>query len=638
MKLIKKYTFAVVFILCFNAACAYAAQSTEEIEGLPIRSFYDDFESYETTMLDTPSQPDGYAFKNRVTNAYGGTQNIIYSANAADNIPIFNDNLISDTLNLYQNESSDSVTISGVVDSEYIGDKVTLLITYKDFIPDSPEAEKIKYIKETVVKSNGKYEFEIKWPDEYGQIGDYIVTVYAEGVTDILDNMGHYIKPIVVYNPSAPGFQSETLGNNVYKAEGPDGNMLYGGLEGYYGWYGGGLFENYPDPYESGFVVEAESRAVLGHNENRLAVINEVKGDNTSNKLLIMDALYLKGNKETSGGGHSQTAVFGKHNLDFSGNTEIKFRLYPYQVGGSAQGFKMFLTRGEYDMSFEPASVYDYETGLSYEYHSPEFYKGSYFAPNNKYELLRLSSSDLTNGGGVHMFKVAGAENRVTGYEFIASPNTPPTTNTKTTEAEATKNLPADKYYDIRIDIDRYDSSARLYFEVKDNNGELVYSTAPNGIGWGVPDLAEFLSNPDEKFGIVFEAHSSAWVGADERTKVGIDNLEFSKKDYIVRNAWLSSQDGVGTINFDVYNYTDGDITACVYAAIYDNEQKRIEKVLTKSVAVSAQSGPAEDLFIDKIVLPESFNADKNSVKLFVLSDNKSLKPLLKEVEIFELF
>lgn len=636
VKLVKKCTIAAAFLVCFNGVCAYGAQPAWELEGFPIRSFYEDFEGYETTMQI--ARPDGYAHKNRVTNAYGGTKEIIYSANAADNIPVFNDNVISDTLNLYHNEETHSLIISGEADSESVGRKVALLITYKDFDTENADTGRIKYIKEARVDSSCMYEFTVNWPEEYGALGDYDIRVYASGVTDILDDAGDGIKPVAVYNPSIGEFQGEALGNNVYKAQSPNGNALYGGLDGYYGWYGGGLFENYPDPYNSGFVVESDTRSSVGQKETRLAVINEVNGDIASNKLLVMDALYLSGNKNSSGGGHSQVAVFGKHNLDFSGNTEISFRLYPYQAGGSAQGFKMFLTRGLYNMSFEPAYVYDSAKGLSYEYHKPEFYKGSYFAPEDKFEMLRFSNSDQTNGDSIYMFKVAGAENRVTGYEFVSSESTPPTTNTKSAEAAAGENLPPDIYYDITIDMYLYDTSARLYFNMWDNNGELVFSTAPNGVAWDVPDLAEFLSDPYEQFGIVFEAYSSAWAGASGRTKVGIDNLSFRKKDYVVQNAWLSTNGETGQVNFDIYNNTEGDILTTVFVAIYDKEQGRLKQILSKPLTVPAFCGPVEDAYVDKIVLTKDFSAENNVVKLFVLEDTKSLRPLLKDVEIIELY
>lgn len=635
MRVYKKITLALAATVCFNAVGAYGAQPAWELEGFPIRSFYEDFEGYETTMKI--ARPDGYAHKNRVTNAYGGTEKIIYSANAADNIPVFNDNVITETLNLYYNASSGSVIISGESDNDHIGKKVTLLITQKGFDWENVDTAKIRYIKEAIVDKSRMYKFEVKWPEEYGAIGDYDIKVYANDVTDVLGDAGDGIKPVAVYNPYLSNLQGEALGNNVYTAQAPYGNAFYGGLDGYYGWYGGGLFENYPDPYNSGFVVESDTRSSVGQNETRLAVINEVSGDIASNKLLVMDALYLSGNKNSSGGGHSQVAVFGKHNLDFTGNTEISFRLYPYQAGGSAHGFKMFLTRGEYNMEFEPAFVYDSAKGQSKEYHSPEFYKGSYFAPENKFEMLRFSNSDQTNGDGIYMFKVAGAENRVTGYEFVSPKNTPPTTTTRSDEPSG-DNLSPDIYYDIKMDIYAYETTARLYFEMYDNNGELVFSTAPNGVAWEIPSLAEFLNDPYSKFGIVFEAYSSAWAGTSGRTKVGIDNLSFRKKDYVVRNAWLSSKDGIGQVNFDIFNNTYGDTETCVFVAIFDEECNSLKKIMCKSFVLPAMSGADEDTYVDKIVLPADFNAENNCVKLFVLNDVETITPILKDVEIIELY
>lgn len=633
----KNLVYAVLCCVCFNVASAYGAQSSYELNGMPIREFYNDFESYETYISDTSVAPDGYAYKDRVTNGYGGSSDIIYSANAADNIPTFNDNNIGYTLNLLKEENSDYVVFSGQADSEYIGDKVTLLITEKDFDYSAPSVSGIKHIKETYINSTGKYEFKVKWPGEYGELYDYNIKVFCGGVTELLDNTDDYIKPVVLFDSSVSQFTSHLLGNNVYTASAPDGNMLYGGLDGYYGWYGGGLFENYPDPYNTGFKVEAQTRASLGQGEKRLAVINEVKNDNTSNKLLIMDALYL-GGSGSSGGGYSQTAVFGKHNLDFSHNTEIKFRLYPYNVGGSAQGFKMYLTRGEYNMTYTPAAVYNEDSGFSVEYHSPELYNGSYFSQSNKFELLRLSDSDLTNGDKLYMFKMAGAENRVTGYELVNKGNTPPTTKTKSDEASVVVNLPADLYYDITMRIDRFDGECRFFADVTDRFGELVFTTAFNGIGWNIPELETFLSNEDEQYGIVFEAHSSAWAGTSGRTKVGIDNLEFSKKDYVVRNGWLSSDGNKGTVNFDIYNYTMENTDATVYAAVFEKEKNNLVKILSKPIKFSEDTISNEDLYVDKIDLPADFDKEKYKVKLFVLSDNKSLKPLLKNVEIIELY
>ena len=631
IKYITSYVIALIFV--FNSIGVLGQQDSWELYEEATEYFSEDFESYETTMLDSPVRPDGYAYNDRVTNAYGGTSKIIYTANAADNIPVFNNNRISDKLSLYQNTATDEITVSGRVEDEYIGRNVTLLVTKQDFNPTSPEASKIIYIKESSVENTGTYKFVFKWAESYGEISDHVVKIYAGGITDIVEETGEYITPLVVLNSSASEFKSEIIGDGVYKAEGPDGNVLYGGLDGFYGWYGGGLFENYPDPYNTGFSAVAEPYVSLGHKEKRLAVINEVAHENSSNKLLIMDAVYQAGQSGGSGNGISQSAVFGKHNLDFSDNTQIKFRLYPYQVGGSAQGFKMYLTRGRYNMEYEPVFMYDSVSGLSCEYHTPDSYKGSYFPEEDKYELFRLTDSDLTGGEGVYMFRVAGAENRTSGYEKVSPESTPPTTATKN---EQVGTLSADVYYDITFDIDRYGSVARLYAEVKDSSGDVVFTTAPNGVAWEVPELASFLEEGTQ-YGIVFEAHSSKYSGSSARTKVGIDNLEFFKKDYVVRNAWLASENGEGNINFDVYNYSGNEIEACLVGAIYERTTMQLSGALKTSVKLSAQPNPQENLLQGKFALPENFDPQTHIVKLFVWRDN-TLAPRMEAVEVHEVY
>ena len=624
--------FSSILFLCFTVD---AAQSPEELTGVPIRSFYNDFECYETNMQKMLEGPSGYKYSSRVTNGRGGTSSSAYTANAAENIPVFNNNLIRGGANSKIDVSTNMVVVSGRTATQYAGEPVTLFITYKDFLVDNPERSKIHYIYEDVVGDEGNYRFEVPWSDTYGSVDNYDIKVFAGDLTSVPEQTEDYSDRIAVYNPLLSEYQYEEIKDNVYKAEGPNGNVVYGGLDGYYGWYGGGLFSNYPDPYGSGFKVDLEPRTSLGPNEQRLAVINEVKGDGTSNKLLIMDALFLGGNTNNKGGGCSQTAVFGKHNLDFSGNTVIEFRLYPYLVGGSGNGFKMYLTYGDYNMSYEPAFVFDKETGLSYEYHSSENYTGSYFPDEQKYELFRLSDSDLTNGEDLYMFKIAGAENRVSGYELVSYANTLATSAVK---GDVSTNLPADKFYDIKIEMDRYDGNARLYFEIKDVNGDVIFSTAPNGIAWNVPNLGEFLGVDGQKYGIVFEAHSSAWAGPSERTKVGIDNLKFYKKDYCVRNAWLSSKNGVGSVNVDIYNYSQRDTKAILYAAIYDKQEQALKAVVTKDIGLNATDILAENVVLDQIELPKDYNEEEHIVKLFAWQPDNSLQPIMECVKIDELY
>ena len=232
------------------------------------------------------------------------------------------------------------------------------------------------------------------------------------------------------------------------------------------------------------------------------------------------------------------------------------------------------------------------------------------------------------------MFRIANTENKTAGYKKVSPENTPSTTAIKN---EQSGTLPADVYYDITLDIDRYDSTARLFAEVKDSSGEIVFTTAPNGIAWEVPELAAFMESEGTQYGIVFEAHSSKYNGPTARTKVGIDNLQFSKKDYVVRNAWMASENGEGTIHFDVYNYTGSEVEACLVGAIYEKATMRLENVIKSSVRLSELPAPQENLLEGQIGLPQNFDSQTHAVKLFVWRNN-ILNPIMEPVELRELY
>lgn len=524
----------------------YAAQTEEELTGEPVKSFYNDFESYETIQYTNPSRPSRYQYTYRITNGPGSTLTPVYTGNAAENIPLFNNKTISDTITLN----------------------------------------------------------------------------------------GTSINPLVLYKPALPSLQYTAISNTVYTAEGPGGNVIYGGLPGYYGWYGGGLFNNYPDPYSTGFSANIEPHTSLRSSEKRLAVINEITSDYSSNKLLIMDARYRGDGSD----GDSQVAVFGKHNLDFEGSSEIKFRLYPYVVDGNGQGFRVFLTRGVYTLSYEPTFTYvkndEINGHLSSEHQAPEHYKGSYFSDEQKFQLLRFSNYSLNEEAGIKSFNIADSPIRVAGYKLISTESAP-----RTMDSDARENKSPDVYYDIQIIIERYEGLNRLYVNINDNNGELVYTTAVNGIAPDVPALGEFFdgASGDDRFGIVFEAYSGKYY-ADGRTKMGIDNLSFSKNEYAVHNAWLMDDGGTGTINFDVCNFTENDTNADEIVAIYDNTDKSLVTVLYKPIQMAPKEGGKEKI-IESIKLPDDFDKTKNKVKLFVWkADTNSLTPLLETVEINDIF
>lgn len=580
MKALYKKLFSCVIAssLLLSSGTALAAQTREELDGKAVTYFSEDFESYETEVYTDKSVRSAmrYPKDSRVMNGAGNTvSETTYTANAAENIPVFNGKVI-------ENE----ITVG-----------------------------------ESVLKRH-----------------------------------------LAVYNPDAQSLtvNVETDGENtIYTAEGPQGNVVYGGLPGFYGWSGVRLFPNFPSPIASSqFAMDL---GWIGDKEQRLAVVDEVYGDKSSNKLLIMDAPYCK----KDGNIYSQAAVFGKHNLDFSGNTSVSFRMYPYRTASAHGGFRMYLTRGEYNLEYKPAFYHSDTTASgtarSAEYHSESRYTGEYFPEEDKYPLLYFHHNPITaakeEGATVpeermaYAFSILGGGVWDEGFKYVSRENSPPTYthafgggNGLDTVIE---NNEADLYYDITIDIERYSSDdTRFFLEIKDNHGEVFYTTSPNGIGWDAAltysddaeSLEAFLNTAEadgEKLGIVFEATSGLYSGNAGRTKVGIDNLKFSKKDFSVRNAWIFSENGSSesTLYYEIYNYTKDSADACLIAAVYDKDTMQLVDIVKTSSSVTDDTALQEGSF----KLPDVYSHDTHTARLFVWREN-ALSPMNGAVEIYELF